>query len=267
MSVLQPLTQEQVRQFAPSAFAIEPYERMSNRYRMIPTIQVIEHLNNHGFLPVSAQQGRTRIPGKQDFTRHVIKFTPADVMSRWDLVNIDDVVPQVALSNSHDGTSAYKISLAMYRVRCKNGLMVHSSDIQEIKVRHSGPETLADDVLEASYEVIEQTPTVLKQIGDWSHQGLTERQQIAYAEAALELSEHSLKPTPEQVIQPRRYGDNEPTTWGTMNRIQENLIRGGQRTRNANNERRHVRAIKSLNEDIRLNRALWKLTEALAASV
>lgn len=52
-----------------------------------------------------------------------------------------------------------------------------------------------------------------------------------------------------------------------MNRVQENLIRGGQRTRNADGARRHVRAVKSLNEDIRLNRALWKLTEALAAQI
>ena len=30
---------------------------------------------------------------------------------------------------------------------------------------------------------------------------------------------------------------------------------------------RDVRAIKSLNEDIRLNRALWKLTESLASQL
>lgn len=52
-----------------------------------------------------------------------------------------------------------------------------------------------------------------------------------------------------------------------MNVIQENLIRGGQRTRNEQNQRRHVRSINSLNEDVRFNRALWKLTEALASQI
>lgn len=41
-------------------------------------------------------------------------------------------------------------------------------------------------------------------------------------------------------------------------------MRGGQENRNADGRRRHVRAIRSVNEDIRLNRALWQLTETLA---
>jgi hypothetical protein len=262
--MLTTLSADQLQRYVPSAFATEPWQGMSTKYRMIPTIQVIDHLARHGFMPVSAQQGRTRIPGKKDFTRHVIRFTPADVQTRWDLVSVGDVVPQIALSNSHDGTAAYKIMMAMYRVACKNGLMVHSSNINEISVRHTGPETLADDVLEASYQVIEQTPEALKQIQDWSHHDLSRPQQLAYAEAALELHEATLKPTPEQLIAPRRYADQDNNVWTTMNRVQENLMRGGQFTRNAQGQRRHVRAVKSLNEDIRLNRALWKLTEALA---
>lgn len=264
---IQTLTQEQLHSYVPSAFAVEPWEKMSQRYRMIPTIQVVNHLQAHGFAPMQAMQGRTRIPGKQDFTRHMIRFAPADLESRWEMVNIGDTVPQLVLSNSHDGTSAYKLSLGMYRVQCKNGLMVCSQNIQEISVRHSGKESLVDDVLEASYQVIEQTPEAIRQIGDWREKPLNNHQQLAYAEAALELSDHSLKPSPEQVVQPRRYGDTGDSVWLTMNRVQENLVRGGQRTRNAQGQRRHVRAIRSLDEDTRLNRALWKLTEALANQI
>lgn len=261
---LQPLTESQLTSFVPSAFAAEPWERMSSKYRMIPTIQVINHLRDHGFIPVQASQGRTRIPGKQDYTRHVIRFAQERVATQWDLVRLGEIVPQVVLSNSHDGTAAYKVSMGMYRVACKNGLMVHSGNINEVSVRHTGPETLADDVLEASYTVIDQAPTAIAQIEDWSKRDLNRNQQLAYAEAALELHEATLKPTPVQLIEPRRYQDNGSDIWHTMNVIQENMIRGGQRTRNAQNQRRHVRAIKSLNEDVRLNRALWKLTEALA---
>jgi hypothetical protein len=267
MAVLQPLTEDRMRQLVPSAFAAEPWERMSQKYRMIPTIDVIAHLANHGFVPVQAQQSRTRIPGKQDYTRHMIRFNAPSDLINWHDHKVGDVVPQIALLNSHDGTSAYKIYLAMMRIACMNGLMVSSGNIQEVSVMHKGPETLAGDVLDASYRVIEQAPTAALQIEDWSQRTLTRDHRMAYAEAALELSDHSLKPTAEQLIAPRRYGDNAETVWQTFNNVQENLIRGGQRTRNAQGQRRHVRAINSVNEDVRLNRALWRLTEALTAQL
>lgn len=186
---LNELSTEQLQRFTPSAFAVEPWQRMSNRYRMIPTIDVIDHLRSNGFIPVSAQQGRTRIPGKQDFTRHLIRFIRNDVQVRA----VGDIIPQIVLSNSHDGTSAYKIMLGMFRLVCLNGMMVHSRDVSEISVRHSGAETLADDVLEASYEVIEQTPTAVKQIADWSHLTLNRNQRHAFAESALELHDATAK--------------------------------------------------------------------------
>lgn len=260
---MQTLDNTTLQRYVPSAFATEPWGAMSARYRMIPTIQVIDHLRDHGFLPVSAQQGRSRIPGKKDFTRHVIRF----INQNWDTVSVGDVIPQMVLSNAHDGTSAYKILLGMFRVACKNGLMVHSGDINEVSVRHSGPETLANDVLDASYEVIDQAPKAVAQIEDWSNLSLNINQRQAYAEAALELHDATLKPSVEQVLAKRRVADMGSDAWTTLNVVQENMIRGGQFTRNAQGARRHVRAINSLNEDVRLNRALWKLTEALASQV
>lgn len=258
--MLQVLSQDTLRRYVPSAFVSEPYQAMSAKYRMIPTIQVIDHLANNGFLPVEARQGRTRIPGKQDFTRHLIRFSTVTSTAGH---QVGDLVPQIVLSNSHDGTSAYKIMLGMFRLACLNGLMVQSSQIREISVRHSGPESLPDDVLEASFQVIEQSPVAVRQIEDWSHHNLSDNQRAAFAEAALELHDATLKPSPTQLLVPRRSADLGKDVFSTMNVIQENVIRGGQRTRNAQGARRHVRAINSLNEDVRFNRALWKLTEAL----
>jgi hypothetical protein len=58
---VQPLTNEQLYHYVPSAFAVEPWERMSRKYRLIPTIDVIAHLRVNGFHPVRATQGRTRL--------------------------------------------------------------------------------------------------------------------------------------------------------------------------------------------------------------
>jgi hypothetical protein len=119
-------------------------------------------------------------------------------------------------------------------------MTVNSGQSTEINVRHSGPQNLAGEVLDASYRVIEQAPTAIKQIEDWSQHTLTRPQQLAYAEAALELIDHTLKPSPEQLIAPRRHEDNKPDIWTTLNIVQENLMKGGQQTRNADGRRRHV---------------------------
>jgi hypothetical protein len=55
---------------APSAFAVELLERKSAKYHLVPTVEVIDHLRVNGFQPARATQGRTCLPGKQDYTRH-----------------------------------------------------------------------------------------------------------------------------------------------------------------------------------------------------
>ena len=39
-----PLTRDQLQQYVPSAFALEPWQRMSQRDTFIPTIQIVDRL-------------------------------------------------------------------------------------------------------------------------------------------------------------------------------------------------------------------------------
>lgn len=68
------LTIEQLRAYTPSVFASQAWAGASDRYTFIPTIDVVEALIQEGFTPVSAQQSRTRIEGKGDFTKHMLRF-------------------------------------------------------------------------------------------------------------------------------------------------------------------------------------------------
>lgn len=46
-------------------------------------------------------------------------------------------------------------------------------------------------------------------------------------------------------------------------RIQENLIKGGLYGRNAAGKRTHTRAVKGIDGDVKLNRALWVMAESM----
>ena len=230
---MQALTLDAIRQTAPSVFAEHAYAGTSERYRFFPTSQIVVGLMHEGFLPVRAQQSRCRLEDKQDYTKHMLRFRHAHGLER----QVDTIVPEVVLINGHDGTSAYNLSLGLFRVRCTNGLVVKSEGISDLRVRHSGRASLVDEVIEASYAVIQDAPKALAQVETWQHLQLSAPEQEAFAEAVVELRETSLEVRPSELLRLRRRDDASPHAWMTMNVIQENLMRGGARGQNAEGHR------------------------------
>src|SRR3954454_8189462 len=162
---MQALTLEQIRHAAPSVFADRPWDTMSAKYRFFPTAHVVEGLMQQGFLPVRAQQSRSRIEGKQDFTKHLLRFRHASMADSA----VQSTVPEIVLVNSHDGSSSYTLSLGLYRVICLNGLVVKSAGLEDIRVRHSGRESLITEVIEGSYKIIDEAPRAPAQVEQWQH--------------------------------------------------------------------------------------------------
>lgn len=267
-----PLTLDQVRQWSPSAFASQPHESRSERYTYIPTVDVIEGMMRAGFQPFSASQSRSRIEGKAEFTKHMIRFRH-DSATGTEQMMVGDVVPEVVLVNSHDGTSAYKLIAGLYRLVCSNGLMVSESEIDSISIMHKG--NAIPEVIEGSYKLIESSQKTLGTVQNWTALQLTAGEQGAFAEAAHTLrfadSEGKVTTpiTAAQLLQPRRQNDIGADLWKTFNRVQENVIKGGltavQRDANGRRIRRvSTRQVKGIDQDVKLNRALWQLGERMA---
>lgn len=248
-----------LRRLVPSAFAATPWHRMSERYRQVPTIEVVDILADRGFRPVRAGQANTRIDGKENFTRHVLRFRHDDYLKP---TAVGDEFPEIVLTNSHDGSSAYVFHLGLWRLACLNGLTVSSADFGGISVRHSGGTDFSDRILDASFRIVEDTPKTLETVAAWKQIELTPPQQTALATAALELID---KPGvgPEQILTPRRTADDRPDLWATFNRIQESATKGGISTRTARNRRSTTRPVKSVTRDLALNKALWRLASEM----
>ena len=112
---------DHIRGAAPSAFATKPSAAMSEKYRFFETSPVVEALMHEGFVVVRAQQSRSRIEGKQDCTKHLLRFRHASMADSA----VSSTVPELVLVNSHDGSSAYHLSLGLYRIICTNGRALH----------------------------------------------------------------------------------------------------------------------------------------------
>lgn len=264
-----PLTMDEIAKRAPSALATRPYDAMSAKYAYIPTLNIIEGMTKAGFQPFSATQSRSRIEGKAEFTKHLIRFRHADMGS----IMVGDTVPEIVLLNSHDGASAFKLIAGLYRLICSNGMMVSDGDIDSISVRHTGD--VLKDVVEGSYKLIGETQKSLGTVQGWARLQLTDGEQHAFAESAHTLrfadadGKVTTPITAAQLLTPRRREDVGGDLWHTLNRVQENVIAGGVSAvlRDANGRRvRRVstRRINGIDQDVRLNRALWELAAKMA---
>ena len=67
----------------------------------------------------------------------------------------------------------------------------------------------------------------------------------------------------EQLIEGRRPEDIGHCLWTTFQRVQENVIRGGQPGRSAQGRRLQTRPVGSIDRGVSLNRALWMLAEEM----
>jgi len=255
----EPLTDEQIQQLAPSAFAGQAYEKQSDRYAFIPTTEVITTLRDAGYMPVQASQSASRIPGKGMFTKHMLRFSAQNE----NLSVVGDSKLEAVLINSHDGTSAYHLSLGVFRLVCSNGLVVSDSLVESIRVRHTG--NIVQEVLNGTVKMFANIEVVRETISRWQKIELTQAESEAFARAAHSLrfdaEDHTVEPT--RLLEVNRGADQGSSLWKVVNRVQENLTRGGQRYRyqddNGNTRRSRTRQIKGIDQDTKLNKAIWTL--------
>ncbi|NVN28975.1 DUF945 domain-containing protein [Endobacter medicaginis] len=264
------LDDDRLAALAPSIFAGDKHESRSERYSYIPTAEILAGMRAEGFEPTSAKQGHSRVPGKADFTKHMIRFRHRSNMDAKK--EIGAVYPEVVIVNSHDGTSAYKVMAGLFRLVCLNGLLVSDRELSSVTVHHKG--NVREQVIEGSYRVLQESRHAVEVAEHWSGLTLTQDMQNTLAESARvirfgdESGEVSTPITADDLLRPRRRDDVGNDLWRTANRIQENVIRGGQSTwgRDANNRRRRVttREVKGIDADVKINRALWMLNERMA---
>lgn len=206
-----------------------------------------------------ACQTRVRNTDKREHTKHMIRLRHAsNIMSKE--------ANEIILLNSHDGSSSYQMMAGKFRFVCANGLVLGDMAMDQ-KVRHSGRIDVVNDVIEGAYEVLGQFEQIDANLDDMQHYHLRQEEQEAFAMAALayryDPSEGPAPVTPSQLLMPRRAEDRASDLWTTFNRVQENTIKGGLRGRNKQGRRTTTRAVNGIDQDVKLNRALWVLAQAL----
>jgi len=256
-----PLAEDLMRQAAPSIFAEGKHASRSERYTYIPTIEVLRGLRKEGFEPFMVAQSKSRIEGKTDFTKHMIRMRHAGQVEAKPEAN------EIILINSHEGASSYQMLAGVFRFVCCNGLVVGTVS-NDIRIPHKG--NIQDDVIEGAFRVLDEFEAVDASADGMKALTLKPDEERAFATAALALrygersEEQSPAPiTVDQLIEARRPEDLGHSLWTTFQRVQANALRGGQRGRSVQRRRMQPRAVGSIERSVSLNRALWVLAEEM----
>lgn len=266
------MTEDEIRAVAPSVFATTAHESRSDRFAPIPTIEVVRGLRNEGFEVVGAKQSLTRVEGKAPFTKHLLRIRKMDSDASY---AVGDTVAEMLLKNANDGTSVYDLFAGLFRIACLNSMVAALGTIDTVKIRHTGKDVIGK-VIEGTFNVIENAKLALAAPEQWSQVKLDREESLALAEGARMIrfgdAEGNIDSpiTAAQLLTARREQDADRTNlWTNFNVLQENVIRGGLRgvrvdAETGRRRRTSTRGVNGIDQDVRLNRALWTLANRMA---
>ena len=270
-----------------SVMATDHSAGTSGKYSFIPTTRVVDILERHNWLPSNVQEKRALKEGTRGFQTHLIRFRQPDNMQLARVVG--DLIPEIVLKNAHDGTAAFILMAGIFRLVCSNGMIVADSMFASHKIRHIGFQD--QNVIDAVFSVTESTPKIMGRVNEFKQIELDKPEQVLLGEAALvaKYGEPGEGEAPlaqrydvERLVRPIRTQDrisqdyNAPrnTLWNTYNVVQEKLIEKGGRFARKEYEPAHgytsggfktvkARGVKSVSENVRINQALWLITERM----
>lgn len=250
--------EEMLRTKAPAVFATGPEEgRVSDRYSFLPTTDILEILQDEGWFAWDAEQVKARSWSKEH-GKHIVRLHHEDLTK--ESFGVGDSVPEMLLTNAHNGLGGYVLQGGVFKFVCSNGMVISEADFGKIGIRHIGFDP--EEVKEASRQFVMTSSKIAEKIDNWMHIDLTERSRKDFFTDAAKLRfENPNDGLISDVAKPRRNEDMGSDLWKCFNVAQENLIRGGFRNTGTN---RMVRKITNIQKDTNLNQALWELASNYA---
>jgi hypothetical protein len=253
------LTNDELKKLAPQVFTETASDKVSDKYVHIPTFQIVEDMKALGWEPCDAKCVKAR-KGGADYKKHLVKFFNPELTITSD---DDSMVPQILLTNGHDGSTGFRFQIGIFRFICENGMVVMDKDYGSFKMRHMG--YTFDELKESITNAVSKLPNLVNKINSFQMKEMTDVEMKTFAEKAIlarfgeerQVTGISL----DELLAPERKLDEGSNLWVVFNRVQEKLTHGSFTHINAKGKLRKARGIKNFQQDMELNEKLWELAE------
>ena len=257
LSKVEFLSDEQIKEQAPSVFTQKPSKEVSKHYTHIPTTKVINDMRTLGWDVVDAKQVAARTSSTRGVQKHLVVFRNPDVVI--DGNDGDTVFPQILLTNSHDGKNSFQFQAGLFRLICSNGLVISDHNFSKLKIRHMGYDF--SELKTTINELVSALPLTVESMNKFKQTQIDDEQKIDFAVKAIGLrfgKDNRLEIDYEQLIKPTRKEDEGDDVWSIFNIVQEKLI-DGDFEYVSGTKLRKARKIKNFKQDLELNQKLFDL--------
>lgn len=225
----------------------------SNRYSMVPTIDLIRHFEGNGFVVDKINVNRTYKPEWQGHQKHMVRMLYPGMGNK-------EGTPTINIYNASNGSSQVIIEPGFLVKVCSNGLITHMAQLSYAFRHTQGRIKEMYSLLDSMLSGFE---TMLSSIQKMQEKPLATYDQWKLAEYAIGLRwENKDIPFPvSQMLQGYHLEQEDNTVWNIFNRVQANVIRGFEY--NQGRKIRKARSVKSIEKDREINTQLWQYAESL----
>lgn len=235
---------------------------LSDKYKLVKTKDLIDSLIVRGFKMTAFVANKTRKAERQGFQKHRAIFTSDKLKSEH-----SDGIPQLLLTNSHDGTSAVVLQLGFFRMVCANGLVAGNNVGLPIRIKHVG-KNIYEELEKGVDLIVAQLARLDADIKAMKATELSPSQVQAFQRDSLILRIDANEKVLSSTFVVHRQEDKPTDLFTVMNVIQENLIRGGARfivEKDGQPKQKTLRKVNSIQTQTDINQGLWGFAMQLVA--
>lgn len=200
----------------PFTASMPKLERVTDKYRFISTQEFIKDVESLGYSLVGTSQPR------RGLGMHSMSF------SHPSMPKLEGIGLRLLATNSHDATSAFRLSIQLDVAVCANVLVAFMPELAKAaRVVHRG--YALDKVATAIETVKARIDSVLGTVDALQGIQATPENTAAFLQRAAELRDAK----PFRLIDlatARHAPQRENTGWNVFNRVQESIVKGGYRT-------------------------------------
>lgn len=253
------MTKEQMREAAPAVFTMTPSNEVSKHYTHIPTTKVIDDMELLGWGVVDVKEVKARKATTRGVQKHMVVFRNPDVVINGE--DGDTVFPQILLTNSHDGKNAFTFTAGLFRMICENGLVISTTQFEDVKMRHMG--YTFEDLQVNIREMVGRLPLTVESMNKMKQVEMEEKSILEFAKKALttrfnELQMKRIKVDLKELVNPTRKEDVGNDVWSVFNVVQEKIIHGDFEYISGTKVRK-ARKVKNFKQDQKINKELFDL--------
>jgi hypothetical protein len=237
---------------------------VSDRYNVIPTAEVIQEFTKFGFELGSIQSAGVRSLEKALKQRHLVR------MRREEKLFDGELVPEVAIYNSYDGTKALEIHIAVFRFICENGIISGTYDFEPLKILHSNNNwmELVHEYIDTYSQKLDKQKEVIEHMKDY-YMSLDEAYQLAEESLAIRHYDGRIineAVDPLELLVAKRREDKGDRMWNRFNILQESLVNGYYKKYDNDGSIRKAKIMTNVDEIIRFNKELSNIFEGRLAA-